>query len=59
MPTNKPIVSVVFDEDVLEEVDDYRFANRVSSRSKAINDLIRIGLDNQSKQKEKEQKENR
>lgn len=44
MPTKKPIISVVLDEDMLEKVDDYRFENRISSRSKALNELIKKGI---------------
>lgn len=45
MPTKKPIISIVLDEDTLKKVDDYRFKNRISSRSKALNDLIKLGIE--------------
>ena len=44
MPTQKPIISVVLDEETLKKVDDYRFENRIASRSKALNEIIRIGM---------------
>ena len=44
MPTKKPIISVVLDEEMLKRVDDYRFDNRISSRSKALNELIKKGI---------------
>lgn len=44
MATKKPIISVILDEKTLEKVDDYRFENRIESRSKALNELIKIGL---------------
>lgn len=44
MPTKKPIISVVLDDELLEKVDDYRFENRISSRSKALQELIKKGI---------------
>lgn len=44
MPTKKPIISVVLDEETLKKVDDYRYENRISSRSKALNELIKKGI---------------
>lgn len=44
MPTKKPIISVVLDNETLEKVDDYRFENRIESRSKALNELIKKGI---------------
>lgn len=53
MPTKKPIISVVLDDEMLEKVDDFRFGNRIQSRSKALNELIRKGIE----QLEKEQQD--
>ena len=44
MPTKKPISSVVLDEETLKKGDDYRDENRISSRSKALNELIKKGI---------------
>lgn len=44
MPTKKPIISVVLDEETLKKVDDFRFENRIDSRSKALNELIKKGM---------------
>ncbi|CDQ22616.1 ribbon-helix-helix domain-containing protein [Halobacillus karajensis] len=58
MPTKKPIISVVLDEEMLEKVDDYRFENRIGSRSKALNELIKkgiISLEDESDEKDKEE----
>ena len=44
MPTKKPIISVVLDEEMLKQVDDFQFGNRIQSRSKALNELIRMGI---------------
>ncbi|WP_374187482.1 ribbon-helix-helix domain-containing protein [Priestia aryabhattai] len=53
MPTKKPIISVVLDEEMLKKVDDFQFGNRIQSRSKALNEIIRKGME----QLEKEQNE--
>lgn len=45
MATNKPIISIVVDDETLEKIEDYQFENRIKSRSQAINDIIKIGLD--------------
>lgn len=53
MPTTKPQFTIVVDEDSLKEIEDYRFEKRFPNRSKAINDLIKKGLE-AVKQEEKE-----
>jgi len=55
MPTNKPIISVVLDDETLEKVDDYRFENRISSRSKALNELIKKGIIQLEKEEESDE----
>lgn len=55
MPTKKPIISIVLDEETLKQVEDFQFDNRIPSRSKALNEIIRLGierLENESKGKE-------
>lgn len=54
MPTKKPIISVVLDDEMLSKVDDYRFENRISSRSKALNELIKKGIIQMEKENEEE-----
>lgn len=54
MPTEKPRCTVSFNEDMFKEIEDFRFNNRFNSRSEAVVELIRIGLE---KLKE-EQKDN-
>ena len=44
MPSDKPFLSFVVDEELLERIDNYRFANRLESRAEAIRELIRLGL---------------
>jgi len=44
MPTEKPKILITFDDDLLKRIDDYRFENRINSRSEAIRRLIEEGL---------------
>lgn len=44
MPTQKPRYCITVDEDMLKEIDDFRFDNRYNSRSLATVELIRMGL---------------
>lgn len=52
MPTQKPIISVVLDEETLKKVEDYQFENRIPSRSKALNEIIRLGIEQMKKKLE-------
>jgi metal-responsive CopG/Arc/MetJ family transcriptional regulator len=53
MPTQKPIISIVLDEETLKRVEDFQFNNRIPSRSKALNEIIKLGI----LELEKEEKE--
>lgn len=55
MPTEKPRYTVIVDEELLKEIDDFRFENRYPSRSAATLELIRIGIE-QLKKERKDQK---
>jgi len=44
MPTEKPKIIFVMEEDLLKRIDDFRFGNRINSRSEAIRRLIEEGL---------------
>ena len=44
MPTEKPKIIFVADDDLLERLDDFRFDNRINSRSEAIRRLINEAL---------------
>jgi metal-responsive CopG/Arc/MetJ family transcriptional regulator len=44
MPTEKPKILITFDDDLLKRIDDYRFENRINSRSGAIRRLIEEAL---------------
>lgn len=53
MPTEKPRFTVIVDEELLKEIDDFRFENRYPSRSATI-DLIRRGIEQLQKDQEKD-----
>ena len=44
MPTEKPRFTVIVDEELLKEIDDFRFENRIASENEAIRQLIELGL---------------
>jgi metal-responsive CopG/Arc/MetJ family transcriptional regulator len=44
MPTEKPIINFVVDDELLKRIDDFRFGNRINTRSEAIRRLIEAGL---------------
>lgn len=44
MPTEKPKIILVMEEDLLKRIDDFRFGNRINNRSEAIRRLIEEGL---------------
>lgn len=45
MPTNNPRFCITVTQDILDEIDNYRFDKRFNSRSQATVELIRIGID--------------
>ena len=55
MPTEKPRYTVIVDEEMLKEIDDFRFENRYPSRSAATLELIRMGM-KQLKRSKRQQK---
>lgn len=56
MPTEKPRYCITVDDEMLKEIDDFRFGNRYNSRSQATLELIRLGL--QALKEQKIMKEN-
>ena len=44
MPTKKPMTTIVFDEDTFKRIDDFRFNNRIESRSQAVMRIIEAGM---------------
>jgi len=55
MPTEKPKIIMVLEKDLLEKIEDFRYSNRIPTRSEAIRILIEKGL----KASEKPPKSNR
>lgn len=51
MPTEKPRYTVIVDEELLRQIDDFRFENRYPSRSAATLDLIWLGFEALEKKK--------
>jgi metal-responsive CopG/Arc/MetJ family transcriptional regulator len=51
MPSKKPKLLFVVDEDLLKQIDDFRFENRIHSRSEAVRQLIKRGLKQTKKPK--------
>lgn len=45
MPSEKPFLSFVVDENLLRALDDYRFERRFASRSAAIRSLLEWALE--------------
>ena len=44
MPTEKPRYTITVDDNLLKEIDDFRFDNRYPSRAAATIDIIKIGM---------------
>jgi len=53
MPSNKPKILFVMEKDLFERIEDFRFNNRIASRSDAIRRLIESGLASENKSKPK------
>lgn len=44
MPSQKPKILLIVDDDLIKRIDDFRFENRINSRSEAIRRLIKESL---------------
>ena len=44
MPTEKPILTFAADKELLERINDFRFDNRIETKSEAIRMLVEKGL---------------
>ncbi len=51
MPTEKPILTFAADPELLERINDFRFDNRIETKSEAIRILIEKGLKDSEKKK--------
>jgi metal-responsive CopG/Arc/MetJ family transcriptional regulator len=49
MPKDRTKKLITFDNDLIEQIDDYRFNNRLESRSEAVRQLIKAGLKKKAK----------
>jgi metal-responsive CopG/Arc/MetJ family transcriptional regulator len=50
MPSNKPKILLIVDDDLLKRIDDFRFENRIGARAEAIRRLIDEALKKYEKQ---------
>ena len=53
MPTEKPILTFAADKKLLERINDFRFENRIETRSEAIRTLVEKGLEGYEKKQKK------
>lgn len=44
-PNAKPIINITIDEELLKQVEDFQFDNRIKNRSEAIRLLILKGME--------------
>lgn len=44
MATEKPRITVTLSEEIMEQVDNYRFEHRIKTQSRALNELISLGI---------------
>ena len=49
MPTEKPVLTFAIDKELLERINDFRFENRIETKSEAIRRLVEKGLDEYEK----------
>jgi metal-responsive CopG/Arc/MetJ family transcriptional regulator len=54
MPSDKPKILFVMDKELLKRIDDFRFDNRINSRSEAVRQLIESGLESEKPKNKKE-----
>lgn len=44
MPTKRPVTTIVFDDDIFDRIEDFRFNNRFPNRSQAVLFLVKAGM---------------
>ncbi len=57
MTTEKPILTFAVDEDLMERINDFRFDNRIETRSETIRMLVEKGLEDYEKRKREKEKQ--
>ena len=50
MPTEKPRFTITVSDEMLKAIDDFRYENRYPTRTQAVNELFRIGIETLKKQ---------
>lgn len=53
MPTKKPIITLAVDKELLERINDFRFENRIETKSEAIRLLVEKSLNEYENKKQK------
>jgi hypothetical protein len=59
MPSEKPQILIVDDEVLFKEIEDFRFDNRIQSRSEAVRLLVKEGLKSKQVVSSKDHKKKR
>ena len=44
MATERPRFTITVSKEMLRQIDDFRFSNRYSTRTTAVNERLRLGL---------------
>ncbi len=57
MATNRPRYTVSVDEELFEQIENFRFENRFQTRSEATVELIKRGLEQLKREREEQAKE--
>ena len=50
MSTEKPRFTITVTDEMLKEIDDFRYENRYPTRTKAVNELFRLGIEQLKKE---------
>ena len=50
MPTNKPRFTVTMSDEMLQQIDDFKFANRYKTQNQAVIALVRRGIEELERQ---------
>lgn len=56
MATDKPRYTVSVDNELFQQIEDFRFEHRFQTRSEATVELIRLGLEQLKKEQEEQKK---
>lgn len=55
MATDKPRYNITVDDELLADIEKYRYENKISTRSKATIGLIRLGIEELLREREREE----